>query len=214
MKTFSILFVAIAFICTAAYGLGEEGASQSTAFHFDHGQVLNRLASLKPFKPDKGEYEQEGSSFLVTQEEFRNSLTFLAEERADEVMEDFSSAMAFSFKDNTQFLMLTKWKDQEAAQKFMKVEDELWRLKDKEYQQYLQKVVYEEIDITKDEKALLTRKAIQQGEQKLDVTTFVSARGEYLFECTLIGGYTDDEAKKLILQIWKIIESEEKKGTR
>jgi hypothetical protein len=214
MKQFMVLLVAIVTMCTAAYGQGEEGTSQSTAFHFDHGQVLNRLAALKPFKTEKSEYEQERSSFLVTQEEFRSSLTFLAQERADEIMEDFGSAMAFAFRDNTQFLMLTQWKDQEAAQKFMKIEDELWRLKDKEYQQYIKKVVYEEIDITKDEKALLTRKTLKQAEQAQDVTTFVSAREKYLFECTLIGGYTDDEVKKLILQIWKIIESEEQKGTR
>jgi len=110
--------------------------------------------------------------------------------------------------------MLTQWLDHEAAQMFMKVEDELWRLKDKEYEQFLKKVVYKAIDITKDEKALLTRKTIQQGEQKQDVTTFISAREQYLFECTLIGAYTDREVKTLILQIWKIIESEEKKGTR
>lgn len=214
MKAFFILFVAVSFICTAAYGQVEEGDSQPTAFQFDQDQLLNRLADLKPFKSDQGGYEQERDSFLVTQEDFRSSLILLSQERADEIMKDFGSAMAFSFRDNTQFLMLTKWQDQEAAQVFMKVEDELWRLKDKEYQQFLKKVVYEEIDITKDEKALLTRKTIQQGKQKQDVTIFVSARGKYLFECTLIGGYTDSEVKKIILQIWKIIESEEKKGLR
>ena len=127
-------------------------------------------------------------------------------------MDGFVGAAAFSFEANTQFLMLTQWQDQEAARKFIKVEDELWRLKDKEYQQFLKKVVYEEIDIAEDEKALLTRKTIQQGEQKQAVTTFVSARGKYLFECTLIGDFTDREVKKLILQIWDVIESEEKKG--
>jgi hypothetical protein len=214
MKQFVVLLIAIAFICTAAYGQVEERASQSTAFHFDHGKVLNRLADLKPFKSEKGEYEQEKSSFLVTQEEFRSSLTFLAQEKADEIMKDFGSAMAFAFRDNTQFLMLTQWRDREAAQMFMKVEDELWRLKDKEYEQFLKRVVYEEIEITKDEKAFLTRKTIQQGEQKQDVTTFISARGKYFVECTLIGGYTDREVKKLILAIWKIVESEEQKGKR
>jgi len=214
MKTLFMLFVAVAFICTAAYGQVEEGASQSTAFHFDHGKVLNRFAALKPFKSDQGEYEQARDSFLVTQEDFRSSLILLSQERADEIMKDFGSAMAFAFRDNTQFLMLTQWQDHEAAQQFMRIEDELWRLKDKEYQQFLKKVVYEEIDITKDEKALLTRKTIQQGERKQDVTIFVSARQKYLFECTLIGGYTDREVKTLILQIWDIIESEEKKGTR
>jgi hypothetical protein len=213
MKQFCVFLVTIITICLAAYGQGEEGASQSTAFHFDHDQVLKRLADLKPFKSDQGEYEQARDSFLVTQEDFRSSLILLSQERADEIMKDFSSAMAFSFRDNTQFLMLTQWQDQEAAHMFMKVEDELWRLKDKEYQQFLKKVVYKEIDITKDEKALLTRKTIQQGKQKQDVTIFVAARGQYLFECTLIGGYTDREVKKLILEIWKIIKSEEKKGT-
>lgn len=214
MKQFVVLLIAIACICTAAYGQVEEGDSQPMAFHFDHAKVLNRLATLKPFKSEKGEYEQEKSSFLVTQEEFRSSLTFLAQERADEIMKDFGNAMAFSFRDDTQFLMLTQWQDREAAQLFMKIEDELWRLKDKEYEQFLKRVVYEEIEITKDEKAFLTRKTIQQGEQKQDVTTFISARGKYFVECTLIGGYTDREVKKLILEIWKIIESEEQKGRR
>lgn len=214
MKQFIILFVTVAFICTVAYGQVEEGTSQSTAFHFDQDQLLNRLAALKPFKPDKGEHEQANYSFLVTREEFRSSLTFLAQEKADEVMEDFGGAVAFSFKDNTHFLMLTQWQDLEAAQKFMMVEDELWRLKDKAYQQYIKKVLYKEIDITKDEKALLTKKTIKQGDQQQDVTTFVSVRRNYLFECNLIGNYTDSEVEKFILQIWKIIKSEEKKGKR
>ena len=107
-----------------------------------------------------------------------------------------------------------QWKADESAKEFMQLRYELWRLTDKKYQKFLKKVVYGDIDITKDEKALLTRKTIQQGEQKQDVTTFMSARGKYLFECTLIGGYSDSTVKKLILQIWKIIESEKKKGPR
>lgn len=216
MKTLIILLVLIASVCTAVYGQGEEKASQSTAFHFDHEQVLNRLAALKPFKSDKGEYEQERDSFLITQEDFRNSLILLIKEKekVDEVMAHFDSAVAFSFKNDTQLLTLMQWTDPEYAKRFMKLRYGLWRLTDKAYQQYIKKVVYEEIDITKDERALLTRKTIQQGEQKQDVTTFVSARGNYLFECTLIGDYTDSKVKKLILQIWKIIESEEKKGKR
>ena len=213
MKPIYVLLVAIITMCTAAYGqVGEEGA-RSPAFQFDQDQLLKRLAALKPFKTDKGEVESR-YAFIVTQEEFRKSLIFLSQEKVDEAMEGFVSAAAFSFKGNTQFLMLTQWRDQESAQEFMRVEDELWRLKDKEYQQYIKKVVYEEINITNDERALLTRKTIQQGKQKQDVTTFVSARETYLFECTLIGCYTDREVKKLILQIWKIIESEVKKGVR
>ena len=216
MKTLIILLVFITSVCTAVYGQGEEEASQSTVFHFDHEQVLNRLAALKPFKTDKGEFEQERDSFLVTQEDFRNSLILLIKEKekVDEVMANFNSAAAFAFKSNTQLLTLMQWADDESAKKFMQLRYELWRLTDKAYQQYVKKVVYEEIDITKDERALLTRKTIQQGEQKQDVTTFVSVRGNYVFECTLIGDYTDSKVKKLILQIWKIIESEEKKGKR
>jgi hypothetical protein len=213
MKQFCVLLVAIASICTAAYGQVEETPSQSSAFHFDQDQLLDRLATLKPFKPEKGETNS-GYAFAVTQEDFRNSLMFLSKEKIDEVMGDFVSAVAFSFKDNTQFLMLTQWQDQEAAQKFMKVENELWRLKDEKYQHYIQEVVYEEIDIAKGEKALLTRKTLKQAEQKQNVIIFVSARENHLFECTLIGRYRDSEVKKLILQIWKIIESEEKKGKR
>jgi rRNA-processing protein FCF1 len=213
MKTLIVLLVLIVSICTAAYGQVEETSSQSSAFHFDQDQLLDRLATLKPFTPDKGEPEP-GYAFFVQQEEFRNSLIFLAKEKVDEVMEDFVNAVAFSFKDDTQFLMLTQWKDQESARKFMRVENELWRLKDEKYQHYIQEVVYEEIDIAKDEKALLTRKTLKQSEQKQNVTIFVSARKNYLFECTLIGKYQDSEVKKLILQIWKIIKSEEKRGAR
>ena len=92
MKQFIILFVAVAFICTAAYGQVEEGASQSQAFPFDHEQVLYRLADLKPFKIEKGEFEQAGYSFLVTQEEFRNSLMLLIKEKekVDEIMAQFN----------------------------------------------------------------------------------------------------------------------------
>jgi hypothetical protein len=213
MKQFIVLFVVFASICTAAYGQVAEGTSQPTVFTFDQDQLLNRLASLKPFKSERGESEP-GYAFVVTQEEFKKSLIFLSKEKVDAVMENFVNAAAFSFKDNTLFLMLTQWKDRASAQKFMKVEDELWRLKDEKYQQYIKEVVYEGLDIAKDEKALLTRKTLKQGEQQQDVTTFVSARKTYLFECTLIGRYKDSEVKKLILQIWKIIESEEQKGTR
>jgi len=208
MKQFIILLVIIVSLCTAPYGQGEEGAAQSTAFQIDQNRLLNRFADLKPFKPDKGE-PGPGNAFVVTSEEFRKSLLFLSEEKADEVMESFVGAAGFSFKDNSEFLMLTQWKDPTSAQGFMKVEEELWRLKDKEYQQYLKEVIYGEIDITKDEQALLTRKTIEQVGQRHDATTFVSARGNYLFECTLIGSYKDKDVKKFILQIWKIIESEE-----
>jgi hypothetical protein len=216
MKQFIILFVAVAFICIAAYGQGEEGASQSKAFPFDHEQVLYRLAALKPFKIAKEEFEQAGYSFLVTQEEFRNSLMLLIKkkEKVDEIMASFDTAAAFAFKGDTQLLTLMQWADDESAHRFMQLRFELWRLTDEEYKQFLKKVAYEEIVITKDEKALLTRKTIQQGGQQQDVTTFVSARGKYVFECTLIGGFTDREVKKLTIQIWEIIESEEKKGAR
>ena len=146
----------------------------------------------------------------MTPEEFRKSLLFLSEEKADEVMKDFVGAAGFSFKDNSEFLMLTQWKDPASAQAFVEVEKELWRLKDEKYQQYLKEVVYEAIDIAKDEQALLTRKQIEQAGQRHDATTFVSTRGNYLFECTLIGDYKDKKVKKFILQIWKIIESEKK----
>jgi hypothetical protein len=213
MKQFIVLLVAIITISTAAYGQVEKQASQTTAFNFDQEQLLNRLAALKPFKPEKGE-SASGYAFIVTQEDFRDSLIFLSKEKIDEVMGNFVSALAFSFKDNTLFLILTQWKDRASAQKFMKVEDELWRLKDEKYQQYIKEVVYEELDITKDEKALLTRKTLKQGEQQQEVTTFVSAKKTYLFECTLLGGYEESKVRKLILQIWKIIESEEQKGAR
>jgi hypothetical protein len=215
MKQFIILFVAVAFICTAAYGQGEEGASQSQALHFDQDKLLKRFADLKPFKAEKGETDS-GHAFAVTQEEFRNSLMLLIKEKekVDEIMAQFDSAAAFAFNNDTQLLTLMQWANPEYAEKFMNLRYELWHLTDKTYQQYIKKVVYEEIYIRKDERALLTRKTIQQGKQKQDVTTFVSAKGKYLFECTLIGEYSDSTVKKLILQIWKIIESEKKRGIR
>ena len=216
MKTLYILFVAVAFICTTAYGQIEEGGAQPTAFHFDHEQVLNRLAALKPFKTEKGEYEQEGHSFLVTQEDFRSSLVLLIKEQAkiDEIMANFRNAFAFSFKSGTKFLTLTQWIDPEAAKNFMNLRYELWRLTDEKDPSLIIDVQYQEIDLLKDEKALLTRKTLGQDEQKYPTTSFLSSRNNYVFECNFIGNYNDKEVKKIILQIWKIIESEEKKGTR
>ena len=213
MKQCCVLLALLAFICAAVYGQAEEGASQSAAFQFDHDQLLARLATLKPFKPDHGESEA-GYAFVVTREDFQSSLIFLSEGKIDEVMDDFIHAVAFSFNANTQFLMLTQWKDQEAAQDFMQIEDTSWRLKDEKYEQYIVKVEYSEIEVAKDEKALLTRKTLKQAGQKQDVTIVVSARKEYLFECTLMGTYQNDEVKKLVSHIWKIIESEAKKQTR
>jgi hypothetical protein len=130
------------------------------------------------------------------------------------VMKVFGMALAFSFKDNTQFLVLTQWRDLESAKNFMTVRDELWRLTDGKYRSYIKDVTYEPVDIGAGEKALLTRKTLEQGGRKQDVTTFISARDAYFFECTLLGNYESSEVKKLILQIWKIIESEAKKGQR
>jgi hypothetical protein len=214
MRQFIVLLIVFAAICTTAYGQVEEGTSQSTALNFDQDQLLNRLAALKPFKPEKGESES-GYVFVVTQEEFKKSLVFLSKEKVDEVIEGFVSAAAFSFKNDTQLLTLTQWIDQESARKFMKVRNELWHLTDEAYPSLIKNVLYKEVDIAEDEKALLTRKTLEQGEEKPKITTsFISSRKHYLFECNLIGDYTDSEVKKLILHIWKIIESEEKKGTR
>jgi hypothetical protein len=211
---FCLLFI-LATLCTAAYGQdAEEGAqSPASAFQFDQDQLLIRLATLKPFTPDKGQ-SQSGYTFIVTQEDFRNSLSFLPEERVDQIMESFGVAVAFSFKDDTQFLILTQWRDHESAEQFMQIEQELWRFKDKEYQEYIKRVVYEEIDVADDEKALLTRKTLAQAGQKQDVTTFVSTRKNTFFECTLIGDYNDRAVRKLVLQIWKEIESEDKRKAR
>ncbi|MBN1253675.1 MAG: hypothetical protein JXA50_00160 [Deltaproteobacteria bacterium] len=215
MRKILCLLIMLVTLCTAAYGQDEEEGSQSPApaLQFDQDQLLIRLATLKPFKPDKGQ-SQPGYTFVVTQEDFRNSLNFLADERVDQIMENFGVAVAFSFKDDTQFLILTQWQDHESAKQFIQIEQELWRFKDKAYQEYIKRVVYEEIDVANDEKALLTRKTLAQAGQKQDVTTFVSARKNTFFECTLIGDYNDREVKKLILQIWKHIESEEKKEAR
>jgi hypothetical protein len=96
----------------------------------------------------------------------------------------------------------------------MKVRDELWHLTDGKYQSYIKNVQYEALDIAEGDKALLTRKTLEQSGQKQDVTTFISARKDYFFECTLMGSYEGSEVKKLILQIWKIVEAEAKKGKR
>ena len=140
-------------------------------------------------------------------------MLFLAQEKVDAVMNDFGMAVAFSFKENTNFLILTQWQNNEAAKRFMVIAGELWRLKDKEYQQYITAVDYAELDIADGDKALVTRKTISQAGQKQAVTTFISARKDYFFECTLLGTLPDNEVKKLIVQIWKIIESFTKKGS-
>ena len=216
MKQFIFLMVAIITRCTAAYGQVGEGVAQSPAFQFDQDQLLNRLADLKPFKPEKGEIEQEQSSFLVTREDFRSSLALLIKEQTkiDEIMANFRNAFAFSFKGGTKFLTLTQWTDPEAAKKFMNLRYELWRLTDEKDPSLIIDVQYQEIDLLKDEKALLTRKTLGQDEKKYPTTSFLSSRKNYVFECNFIGNYNDQEIKKLILQIWKIIKSEDKGGTR
>ena len=216
MRIIGILFMVVAFICTAAYGQAEEATSQPTAFQFDQDQLLNRLADLKPFKSEKGEFEQERSSFLVTREDFRSSLALLIKEQTkiDEIMANFRNAFAFSFKGGTKFLTLTQWTDPEAAKKFMNLRYELWRLTDEKDPSLIIDVQYQEIDLLKDEKALLTRKTLGQDEKKYPTTSFLSSRKNYVFECNFIGNYNDQEIKKIILQIWEIIESEEKKGVR
>ncbi len=213
MRKCFILLAIVSIIGASAYARGAEQAAPFAVAQLGKDRLLSRLADLKPFQAERGG-PGAGSAFPVTREEFRNSLLFLSPERTDEVMNDFGIALAFSFKDDTQFLILTQWRDQRSAEKFMKVRDDLWRLTDEKYRSYIKNVAYESLDIGEGEKALITRKTIEQGGQKQDVTSFVSARKAYFFECTLMGTYENSEVKKLILQIWKIIESEAKKGQR
>ena len=215
MKYCCVLLVLFASICTAAYGQAENGASQSSAFQFDQDQLLNRLAALKAFKTDKSEAGSE-YAFVVTQEDFRSSLVLLIkeQEKVDKIMANFRNAFAFSFKSDTQFITFTQWTDHESAKNFMNLRYELWRLTDEKDPNLILDVQYQEIDLIKEEKALLTRKTLGQDEQKYPTISFLSSRKNYVFECNLIGNYNDQEVKKLILQIWKIIESEEKKGKR
>jgi len=213
MRRFFVLLVLLSLIGAATSGPAQEQAAPFAIAQFDKDRLLNRLADLKPFQAEKGRTVP-GSAFPVTREEFRNSLLFLSSEKTDEVMNAFGIALAFSFKDNTQFLILTQWRDQKSAERFMQVEGELWRLKDEEYKKYIKEVDYKDIEIASGEKALVTRKTLEQGGQKKDVTSFVSARKAYFFECTLMGNYESSEVKKLILQIWKIVESEAKKVQR
>lgn len=196
-----------------AYAQCEELVLPFAITQFDKDQLLDRLAMLKPFQPGKGGAGQR-SAFAVTKEEFRNSLLFLSPEKTDGVMKDFGMAVAFSFKENTQFLILTQWRDSASAKNFMQLRHELWRMTDEQYQSHIKNVAYEELDIAKGEKALLSRKTIEQSGQKQEVTTFVSARGTYFFECTLMGTYGENEVKKLVLQIWKIVEAVINKGVR
>jgi hypothetical protein len=213
MKTFFVFLILLAIIGGATYGQAQDQAVSFAVTPFDRDQVLSRLAVLKPFQSGKGGGGS-GYALSVTKEEFRKSLIFLPPEQTDAVMKDFGMAAAFSFKDDTQFLIITQWRDDESAKRFMGVEQESWRLKDKEYKQNIKDVTYTEIEIEKGEKASLTRRTLEQSGHKLDVTTFISARKNYFFECNLIGKYEDDEVKKFVSQIWKIVEAEVKKGTR
>lgn len=213
MRQFFVLVVLLTIVGSTVYGQAQESAPPFTIAQLDKDRLLTRLADLKPFQAEKEKGgTPTGYAFPVSGEEFRNSLLFLSSEKRDEVMNDFGMAIAFSFKGNTQFLILTQWRDQQSAQRFMQVEGELWRLKDEEYKQFIKEVDYKDIDIGEGEKALVTRKTIEQGGQKKDVTSFVSSRKAYFFECTLMGNYESSEVKKLILQIWKIVESETKRG--
>ncbi len=213
MRTiFCILIILVTIYAVASSSSGEQIPSFPIV-QFDKDRLLDRLADLKPFQAEKGGAVP-GYAFPVTREEFRNSLLFLSPERADEVMNAFGMALAFSFKGNTQFLIFTQWRDQKSAEHFMQVEGELWRVKDEEYKKYIKEVDYKDIEIAAGEKALVTRKTLEHGGQKQEVTSFVSARKAYFFECTLMGNYEISEVKKLILQIWKIVESEAKKVQR
>ncbi|OGP55423.1 MAG: hypothetical protein A2Y65_12480 [Deltaproteobacteria bacterium RBG_13_52_11] len=213
MRKILCLLVLLTIIGAAAYGQAQEQAPPFAIAQFDKDRLLNQLAVLTPFLSEKGGAGL-GYAFSVKKEEFRDSLALLAQEKTEEMMKDFGMAVAFSFKDNTQFLVLTQWRDHETAKKFIRMRDELWRLTDEKYKSHIKNVAYEELEIAKDEKALLTRKTIEQAGQKQDVTTFVSARKDLFFECTLMGNYNDSDVKKLVLQIWKIVESEAKKGSR
>jgi len=205
MRKFLVLFVLLGFIGLATTAHAQEQAPAPAVASFDKDRLLERLADVKPFQSEKGGAGS-GYAFFVKKEEFRESLLFLAPEKVDGVMKDFGMAVAFSFKDNTQFLILTQWRDNDAAKNFMKVRDEQWRLTDAAYKQYITGIEYKELDIAADTKALVTRKTISQTGQRQPVTTFVSARKDYFFECTLLGMLPDDEVKKLIVRLWKIIE--------
>ena len=205
MRKFLVLLVLLGLIGLATTALAEEQTPAPAVAPFDKDRLLERLADVKPFQSDKGGAGS-GYAFFVKKEEFRESLLFLAPEKADGVMKDFGMAVAFSFRDNTQFLILTQWRDNDAAKNFMKVRDEQWRLTDAAYKQNITGIDYKELDIAADTKALVTRKTISQTGQRQPVTTFVSARKDYFFECTLLGMLPDDEVKKMIVRLWKIIE--------
>jgi hypothetical protein len=207
MRKFLVLFVLLTLIGLATAGHTEEQAPAST---FDKDKLLERLADVKPFQLEKGGAGS-GYAFFVKKEEFRESLLFLAPEKVDGVMKDFGMAAAFSFKNNTQFLILTQWRDNDAAKNFMKVRDEQWHLTDAAYKQNISSIDYKELDIAANTKALVSRKTISQAGQRQPVTTFISARKDYFFECTLMGMLPDDEVKKLIVRLWKIIEPSIKK---
>lgn len=213
MRQFFVLLVLLTIFGSAVYGQNQASTPPFAIAQLDKDRLLSRLSDLKPFQTEKGKTGS-GYAFAVTSEEFRKSLLFLPPERTDEVMKAFGMALAFSFKDNAQFLVLTQWRDGDAAKSFMKMRDELWRLTDEKYRSYIKAVTYESLDIGEGEQALLTRKTLEQAGQKQNVTTFISARKAYFFECTLMGSYENDEAKKWIGQIWKIIESEAKKVQR
>ena len=109
MKIFTILFIVLVFVCPSVYGQSEKQAAPTATAPIDKEQLLERLTALKPFQSEKGGAGL-GYAFFVKKEEFKDSLLFLAQEKVDAVMNDFSMAVAFSFKDNTQFLILTQCK--------------------------------------------------------------------------------------------------------
>ena len=213
MRHFFVLLVLLSLIGATTSGPAQEQAAPFAVAQFDKDRLLNRLADLKPFQAEKAGTVP-GYTFPVTKEEFRNSLLFLSPERTDEVMDAFGMAVGCLFKDKNQLLTLTQWRDDGSAKNFMQVRYELWHLTDEQYRSHIKNVNYEELDIGEGEKVLLTRKTLEQSGQRQDITMFISARKAYFFECTLMGNYESSEVKKLILQIWKIVESEAKKGTR
>ncbi|MFH2145355.1 MAG: hypothetical protein ABII75_04905 [Candidatus Omnitrophota bacterium] len=172
-----------------------------------HEALLERISVLKIFSYDK-------KTFMpIGKEQMHEALKVLPQERIDffnPVVEGLSDATAYLFnKDDGALiiiLVVMQFADDESANSFLTAEKEVMRAKDKVFEEYIKKIAYEDMAITKDEQAFISRKLVVKEAQNQLVTVIMSARKKYLIECNFLHGeYSNEELKNTILGLWKIL---------
>jgi hypothetical protein len=175
-------------------------------------RLLSQLARLRPFMPERGMPEK-GRSRDLSKDHLRQGMRGLPRERVDRETAGYVGGAIFLFNGGRQILAVMQWKTHGSAARFMKVENELLRLKDKTPAYGVVQSTYRFIPITKSEKALICRKTLQRRGRKHQLTTFVAVRKTCLLEGNFLARiYEDQTLRGIIADIWKAVQ--EGKGTR